>query len=177
MNKAQKAITIDELKEQFANNQFFYIADSSAMTVKDINQLRRICFEKGVSMKVYKNTLIKKALEENAEEKGYEPIYDVLKGQSTLFFSETANLPAKILKDFRDDKKIERPVLKAAYIDTDVFVGDDQIKPLTELKSKEDLLGEVIVLLQSPIKNVMGALQSGGNTVSGLLKALEEREG
>ena len=100
-----------------------------------------------------------------------------MKGQSTLIFSETANLPAKILKEFRKGDKSDnpKPALKAAYIDTDVYVGDDQIKPLAALKSKEDLIGDVMLLLQSPIKNVVGSLQSGGNTLSGLLKALEER--
>ncbi len=175
MNKELKTATIEELKEKFENNNFFYIADSSSMTVADISDFRRLCFQKGVNVKVYKNTLIKKALESFDENKGYAPLYDVLKGQSTILFAETAaNLPAKVLKEFRGDKG-EKPVLKAAYVDTDVYVGDDQIKPLAELKSKEDLLGEVVVLLQSPIKNLVGALQSGGNTLSGLLKALEDR--
>lgn len=177
MNKEQKTATIEELKDRFANNNFFYVADSSSMNVADISAFRRKCFEKGVSVKVYKNTLVKKALESFGEEKGYAPLYDVLKGQSTLIFSETANLPAKILKDFRDGDKSDnpKPALKAAYIDSDVYVGDDQIKPLAELKSKEDLIGDVIMLLQSPVKNVVGSLQSAGNTLSGLLKALEER--
>ncbi len=174
MTKDQKTATIEELKDKFANNNFFYIADSSSMTVADISDFRRKCFEKGVSVKVYKNTLIQKALETFEDSKGYAPLYDVLKGQSTLIFSETANLPAKILKDFRT-KDVEKPALKAAYIDSDVYVGDDQIQPLADLKSKEDLIGDVILLLQSPIKNVIGSLQSGGNTLSGLLKALEER--
>lgn len=176
MNKEQKTATIEELKEKFANNNFFYIADSSAMTVAKISDFRRACFEKGVSVKVYKNTLVQKALE-SFEGDQYAPLYDVLKGQSTLIFSETANLPAKIIKEFRKDDKSDnpKPALKAAYIDSDVYVGDDQIKPLSELKSKEDLIGDVILLLQSPIKNVIGSLQSGGNTLSGLLKALEER--
>ncbi len=177
MNKEQKTAMIEELKDKFANNNFFYIADSSSMTVADISDFRRACFEKGVSVKVYKNTLIKKALESFGEDKGYAPIYDVLKGQSTLIFAETANLPAKIIKEFRKDDKSDnpKPALKAAYIDSDVFVGDDQVKPLSELKSKEDLIGDIILLLESPIKNVIGSLQSGGNTISGLLKALEER--
>ena len=177
MNKEQKTATIEELKDRFANNNFFYIADSSYMTVGKISDFRRACYEKGVSVKVYKNTLVKKALESFEGDKGYAPLYDSLKGQSTFIFSETANLPAKILKEFRKGDKSDnpKPALKAAYIDSDVFVGDDQIKTLAELKSKEDLIGDVILLLQSPIKNVIGSLQSGGNTISGLLKALEER--
>ncbi len=177
MNKEQKTATIEELKGTFANNNFFYIADSSSMTVADISKFRRACFEKGVTVKVYKNTLIQKALESFEEDKGYAPLYDVLKGQSTLIVSETANLPAKILEEFRKGDKSDnpKPALKAAYIDSDVYVGDDQIKSLASLKSKEDLIGDVMLLLQSPIKNVLGSLQSGGNTLSGLLKALEER--
>lgn len=157
MNKEQKTATIEELKDKFANNNFFYVADSAGMTVEEISNFRRACFEKGVAVKVYKNTLIKKALE-SFEGDSYTPVYDVLKGQSTLIFSETANLPAKILKEFRKDDKSDnpKPTLKAAYIDSDVYVGDEQIKPLSELKSKEDLIGDVILLLQSPIKTLLG---------------------
>ncbi len=177
MTRDQKTNTIEELKEKFSNNNFFYVADSSAMTVAKINDFRRACYDKDITVKVYKNTLIQKALESFGEEKGFAPLYDTLKGQSTLLFSETANLPAKVLEEFRKGDKSDnpKPALKAAYIDSDVYVGDDQIKSLASLKSKEDLIGDVMLLLQSPIKNVVGSLQSGGNTISGLLKALEER--
>lgn len=173
MTKAQKTAVIEELKDRLADAPFFYLADASGMTVADVTDFRRACFEKGVQMKAVKNTLLKKAMESAGEEKGYEAIYGSLKGATSILFADTANAPAKVLKAFREDN--ERPLLKAAYIDTDVYVGDDQIKSLSELKSKEDLLGEVVTLLQSPAKNVISALKSGGSTIAGLVKALEER--
>lgn len=173
MNKEQKTAAIGELKEKFAKSPFFYIADSSTMNVANINKLRRLCFEKGIEMKVVKNTLIKKALEDEPASKGYKSLFDALHGPSTVLFSDNANAPAKLIKEFRKDG--EKPALKAAYIDSSVFMGDDQLDTLVALKSKEELLGEVIGLLQSPIKRVLGSLQSGGQTVAGLVKALQER--
>ncbi|MCH2084653.1 MAG: 50S ribosomal protein L10 [Saprospiraceae bacterium] len=175
MNKAEKTATIEALKEKFEENSFFYLTDSSTLTVEQVNNFRRKCFEADIQMKVIKNTLVKKALESAPEEKNYEKLFDALKGQTAILFTTTANAPAKVLKEFRKDH--EKPLLKAAYIDTAVFVGDDQIDALTKLKSKEDLIGEVITLLQSPAKNVISALNSGGATLSGLLKALEEKGG
>lgn len=173
MKREDKVTAIAELKETFSNNQFFYLADSSAMTVEQINALRRTCFEKGVQVKVVKNTLAIKALQALPEENGYEGLYEALKGPTTVMFAEHANVPAKVIKEFR--KKGKKPVLKAAYIDKDIFLGDDQLETLSSLKSKEDLIGEVLLLLESPIKNVMSQLNSGGTTITGLLKALEER--
>lgn len=175
MTKQEKTAVIQELSATLTDSKYFYVTDCSDLTVEKVNDLRRICFEKGVKLKVYKNTLIKKALEKAAEqnEKDYTPLYDVLKGASAIMFTETGNVPAKIIKEFREDN--EKPVLKAAFIESDVYVGDDQIDALSSLKSKEELIADVILLLESPIKNLMGSLQSGGNTVSGLLKALEER--
>lgn len=173
MTKAEKTATIEALKEKFSSTEFFYLTDSSTLTVDEVNKFRGLCYEKGIEMRVIKNTLARKALESLPEEKGYEGLYESLKGPTAVLFTEVANSPAKVLKEFR--KTAEKPVLKAAYIDTAVYVGDDQIDPLTKLKSKEDLLGEVITLLQSPAKNLISALQSGGATISGLLKALEER--
>ncbi len=173
MTKAEKTATIEALKEKFASSEFFYLTDSSTLTVAEVNDFRRLCFQKGIEMKVVKNTLVKKALEDAPEEKRYQDLYEALKGPTAILFTETANLPARVLKDYRENN--EKPVLKAAYIDSSVYVGDDQIETLSKLKSKEELIGEVIVLLQSPVKNVLGSLQSAGNTLSGLLKALEER--
>lgn len=173
MTKAEKTATIEALKEKFDKQDFFYLADASTLTVEQVNNFRRLCHEKGVEMKVVKNTLARKALEALPEERNYSNLFDALKGPTAILFTETANVPAKILKEFRETH--ERPLLKAAYIESDVFTGDDQIEPLAKLKSKEDLVGEVIGLLQSPVKNVLGSLQSGGNTLMGLLKALEER--
>lgn len=173
MTKAEKTAVIAELKEKFENNNFFYITDSSALTVDVINKFRGLCFEKEVEMRVVKNTLARKAMEALPEDRNYAEVFDVLKGPTTLLFGQTAKVPAEILKEFRKDH--EKPLLKAAYIETSVYKGDDQIDTLSKLKSKEDLVGEIVTLLQSPAKNVVSALQSGGNTLMGLLKALEER--
>mgnify|MGYP001399892759 CR=1 FL=1 len=174
MTKTEKAVNIESLKEKFEQTPFFYLTDSSTLTVHQVNKLRRLCFEAGVEMKVVKNTLARKAMESFPEGKRFADLYPALVGQTAILFTDTANLPAKLLKDFR--KTAPKPTLKAAYIDTDVYFGDDQIDALVSLKSKEDLIGEIIGLLQSPAKTVVGALQSGGTTIMGLLKTLEQRE-
>lgn len=171
MTKAEKTVVIEELKEKFSNSPFFYITDSSTLTVEQVTKLRGLFFEQGIEMKVVKNTLAQKALEAIGDQ--YEPLFKALKGPTALVFTEVANSPAKIIKEFR--KTHEKPVVKAAYIDTAIYIGDDELDALASIKSKEELVGEIITLLQSPIKNVIGSLQSGGNTLSGLLKALEER--
>ncbi len=173
MIKTEKASAIKQLKEKFSESQFFYVADSSALTVEAINKLRALCYEKGVEMKVVKNTLAIKALEQLDEGDKYTDLKAVLKGPSTILFADAANVPAKVIKEFR--KTHEKPILKAAYIDSDIYVGDDQVDSLAALKSRDELIGDVILLLQSPIKNVIGSLNSGGQTISGLLKALEQR--
>jgi len=173
MTREEKAAQIEELKNKFEASPYFYITDSSTMTVEQVNSLRGKCFEADIEMKVVKNTLAIKALESFPADLGYEALFNNLKGPSTLMFSDVANKPAKVIKEFR--KNSERPLLKAAYIETAIYEGDNQVDALAALKSKEDLLGEIVVLLQSPIKNVLGSLQSGGNTISGLLKALEQR--
>ncbi len=173
MNKVEKTQVISILTDKFANSSVFYLTDSSKLTVEQINKLRGICYEKDVEFKVIKNTLARLALEANSEDKGFEPLYEALKGPTAIMFSETGNLPAKIISEFRKD--YDRPILKAAYIDSAVYIGDDKLESLKNIKSKEELIGDIITLLQSPVKTVLGSLQSGGNTISGLLKALEER--
>ena len=173
MTRADKATAIEELKEKFSNSSFFYVTDSSTLTVEQVNKLRGLFYEKGIEMKVVKNTLVKKALENEPEEKGYAKVFEALKGPTALLFTDVANAPARVIEEFRKDN--ERPILKAAYIDTDVFLGDDQLKALASLKSKEELLGEIVGLLQSPAKNVVSALKSAGGTIAGILKTLEER--
>ncbi len=165
---------IDQLKEKFARASFFYFTDSSTLTVEQVNELRRKLFEVGVEMKVVKNTLAQKALEALDESKGVEPLYEVLKGPTAVMFTEVANAPARVIKEFRKDN--EKPVIKAAYIDSAIYLGDEQLEMLASLKSKEELLGDLIGLLQSPMRNLLGSLQSGQNTIMNLLKALEERE-
>ena len=174
MTRDQKTAVIEELKSKFENSQFFYVTDSSTLTVEKVNKLRGLLFEKGIEMRVVKNTLVKKALESFGEDRNYAPLYDSLAGPTALLFADVANAPARVLKEFRGDKE-EKPSIKSAYIDTDVFIGDDQLEALAKLKSKDELLGEVITLLQSPAKNLISALKSGQTTVTGLLKALEER--
>jgi len=160
-------------------NPFFYITDASGFTVAEVNAFRRTCFEKGVEYKVYKNTLIAKAFENLDAD--YSKLADgALKGFSGILFSkETSNLPAKVLLDFRkkQGKKEVRPVFKGAGIDSDVFLGEANLEVLATLKSKEELLGELIGLLQSPAKNLVSALQSGQNNITGVLKTLAERDG
>jgi len=173
MNKTDKTALIAELKDKFEGSQFFYITDSSTLTVEKTNQLRRKCFENNVEMRVLKNTLVQKALEQIGAEDKYAEIIENLKGPTAVMFTDKSNLPAKLIKDFRGQD--ERPLVKAAYIEGDVFVGDDQLATLAALKSKEELVGEIIALLQSPIKNVVGALQSSGHKLSGLLKTLGDR--
>ena len=174
MTRQEKAAAIELLQNKLEDNQYFYLMDTSAMTVAEVTALRRICHEKGVEMKVVKNTLAQKAMETFPEERNYGAIFDNLKGTTAIMFTETANAPARVVKDFRG-KDGERPILKAAYIETAIFLGDEQLDALSKLKSKEELLGEIVGLLQSPAKNVISALKSGGSTIAGLVKALEER--
>lgn len=173
MKKQDKSIIIEELTQKFADSNFFYIADSSELNVDQINQFRGLCYEKGIEMRVVKNTLIKKALEAASTDGAYDELYGSLKGPTSLMFSDVANAPAKIMEEFR--KKNDKPVLKAAYIDSGIYLGDDAMKTLAALKSKEELIGEIVALLQSPAKNVISALKSSGSTIAGLVKTLQER--
>jgi large subunit ribosomal protein L10 len=171
MNKEEKHELVLALTEQMKEYGNFYITDTSNLTVAKINTIRRKCFESDITMKVAKNSLIKKAME--AAGGDYTEMYDVLKGSSSILFSKSATAPAKLIKALR--KQSDKPLLKAAYIDSAIFVGDDQIDALIKLKSKEQLIGEIIGLLQSPAKNVISALQSGGNILAGVVKTLQER--
>jgi large subunit ribosomal protein L10 len=174
MTREEKAQIIEELSGKFANNPHFYITDATGFTVAQVNNFRRLCYKSGIEYKVYKNTLIRKALEKQ-EGTDFSPLFKALHGFSGVMFSkESGNLPAKVIKEFR--AKLEgKPVLKAASINSDLFVGDENLTMLSELKSKNELIGDVIALLQSPAKNVLSALLSGKSTVAGLVKALEER--
>lgn len=178
MTRDEKKVIIDGLTEKFKENPFFYITDASGFSVAQINAFRRTCFERGVEYKVYKNTLIQKALE-NLDSDYSKLSAEALKGFSGIIFSkETSNLPAKVLLDFRKKlgKKEVRPLFKGAGIDSDVFIGEANLEVLASLKSREELLGDLISLLQSPAKNLVSALQSGQNNITGVLKTLAERE-
>jgi len=171
MRKEEKQAIVQALAEQIKSYGSFYITDTADLSVAKVNNIRRKGHEQGIAIQVVKNTLIGKAL--IAAGIDSEELRGVLKGASTMMFSETGNAPAKLIKQLR--REGDKPLLKAAYIQETAFVGDDQLNALVSLKSKEELVADVIALLQSPMKNVISALQSGGNTVTGLLKTLEER--
>lgn len=175
MNRTEKAEIIEKLAEKFANTDYFYIADAAGMSVAETNTFRRMCYDKGVEYLVVKNTFIKKALEK--QEVDFSGFDEVLKGFSGVLFSpEVGNAPAKIIKEYR--KKHgggELPIMKGASIDTDLFIGDKQLETLSSLKSKDELIGDVINLLQSPANNVVSALTGSSNKLAGLVKTLSER--
>ena len=172
MTREEKNAIIDTLTEQINSRGHIYLADISTMNAGDTSDLRRKCFEKDIKLIVVKNTLLKKALEK--AERDYSELFDVLKNPTSIMLTDVANLPAKLIKDFR--KSHEKPVLKAAYVEESVYIGDEQLDILASLKSKEELIGDIIMLLQSPVKNVMSALQSGNNILTGVLKTLGEKE-
>ena len=174
MTKQEKNDVIELLKGKFSQYNNFYVTDTESLSVAQVSKLRRVCFNKQVEMKVAKNTLIKKALESINNER-FSNVYDSLHGVTALLFSDNPKEPALIISNFRKERgDMEKPVLKAAFIDGDIYTGDNQLKSLTTLKSKNDLIGEIIGLLQSPAKNVISALNAG-NKLAGLVKALEER--
>lgn len=174
MTREEKEIIVNELSEKFANTNYFYITDASTMSVASINQFRRLCFDRGLEYKVYKNSLIQKAL--GTLDADTAALEGILKGASGILFStESGNAPAKLLKDFRK-KGNPLPLLKGAYIDAGLYIGDEQLDALTKIKSKDELIGDVISLLQSPAKNVISALQSSGGKLAGILKTLSEKE-
>lgn len=171
MRKEEKHEVVLALAEQMKEYGNFYITDTSDLTVAKVNAIRRKCFENDIVIQVAKNTLIRKAME--AVGGDFEPLYDVLKGSSSVMFSKSGNAPAKLIKQLR--KAGDKPVLKAAYIDSSIFIGDNQLDTLVNLKSKEELVADIIALLQSPAKNVLSGLQSGGNKLAGIVKTLQER--
>jgi large subunit ribosomal protein L10 len=171
MTKEEKIDLVAALTEQIKENGNFYVTDTSNLSVAKVNDIRRKCFEADIIMQVTKNSLIKKAMEAIGSD--YTQMEGALKGTSSLLFSKSGSAPAKLIKQLR--KKGEKPILKAAYIDSAIFVGDNQLDTLINLKTKEQLVGEIIGLLQSPAKNVVSALQSGGNIIAGVVKTLQER--
>ncbi|MFT6501767.1 MAG: large subunit ribosomal protein L10 [Crocinitomicaceae bacterium] len=172
MTREEKAKYVDDLAVQLADNNVIYLADTAELTVEAINSLRRKAFNANVSMRVVKNTLLEKAMDK-VESKDFSELKVTLSGATSIMFSEVGNAPAKLIKDFR--KKADKPLLKGAWIDEGVYVGDDQLQILADIKSKEELLGDIIGLLQSPAKNVISGLKNAGGTIAGLLKTLEER--
>ena len=171
MTREEKSQVIEQLTAQLTENPTIYLADISGLDAGNTSNLRRACFKAGVKLSVVKNTLLAKAME--SSDKDFGDLTETLKGNTSLMFAEVANAPAKVIKEFR--KKSEKPVLKGAYVEESVYVGDDQLDALVDIKSKEELIGEIIGLLQSPAKNVISALKSGGGTIAGIVKTLSER--
>lgn len=171
MIKEDKNQLLDALTEQLKASETVYLADISDLDAEKTSKLRRLCFRRDVKLMVVKNTLLRLAMERS--EKDFTGLYDVLKGHTSLMFSENSNTPARLIQEFR--RESNRPVLKGAYVQEMVFVGDDKLDTLVSLKSKNEMLGDIISTLQSPMRNVLGALQSGGHILSGVLKTLSEK--
>ena len=172
MRREDKNKIIEEITGKISNSSHIYLADTSELNAAETSDLRRACFNKDIELVVVKNTLLEKALEKS--EGDYEELKQVLHGPTSVMFCETGNVPAKLIKEFR--KKHERPVLKAAFVEESVYIGDEQLEALANIKSKEELIGDIILLLQSPMKNVISSLQSGANKITGILKTLSEKE-
>lgn len=172
MTREEKSQVIQDLTATLAETNTLYLADISGLDAQTTSNLRRASFKAGVKLSVVKNTLLAKAME--ASDKDFGDLPSVLKGNTSMMIAETANAPAKLIKEFRKKSK-DRPLLKGAFAEESIYIGDDQLDALVDIKSREELIGEIIGLLQSPAKNVVSALQSGGQTLSGLVKTLSER--
>lgn len=173
MKKEDKSTLIKELEATIAAYQHLYLADIGGLNAEETSNLRKQCFSKDIKLVVVKNTLLKKAFENSSID--YTELFDTLKGETSLMLSNIGNEPAKVIKDFSKKNKAKKPVLKAAYVEESIYLGANSLEDLINIKSKNELLGELIGLLQSPAKNVVSALQSGGNTIHGVLKTLGER--
>lgn len=172
MNKKEKNQLIDVLNKMLEENKNFYLADISGLTAEQSSSLRRMCYKQNVSIQVVKNTLLKKAFDNNAT--NFDQLDDVLKGNTSLMFSDSPKAPAKVITDFR--KKSEKPILKAAHIENEFYIGDNNLSILEKLKTKNELIADIIMLLQSPAKNVVSSLQSSSSILSGIVKTLAERK-
>lgn len=172
MNREEKAQYIDELTAELKEAGIFYLADTSQLSVAKINDLRARCFKNNVSLRVIKNTLLAKAIE-RIEDRDLSELKKALSGPTAIMYAEVGNAPAKIIKDFR--KKAERPILKAAYVEETIYIGDENLDVLVDIKSKDELIGDIISLLQSPAKNVISGLKGQGGKIVGILKTLSER--
>ena len=172
MNKQEKNEFIDVLNNMLEENKNFYLADISGLTAEESSSLRSLCYKQNVNLQVVKNTLLKKAFEKNTVD--FSQLNDVLKGNTSIMFADEAKAPASVIKTFR--KKSDKPLLKAAHIEEEFYIGDNNLSLLAQLKSKNELIGDIITLLQSPAKNVISSLQSSSNKLSGIVKALSERQ-
>lgn len=173
MNKKEKNEMIAVLDGMLTDNTNFYLADISGMTAGQNSALRRLCFKRNVSLQVVKNTLLKKAFDKNNAD--FTELYGVLVGNTSIMQADQASTPAKVIKEFRS-KQSEKPILKAAFLEDSLYIGDENLSALADLKSKDELIGDIITLLQSPAKNVITSLQSGGNKLAGIIQTLSEKE-
>lgn len=173
MNKKEKNEMIAVLDGMLNDNTNFYLADISGMTAGQNSALRRLCFKRNVSLQVVKNTLLKKAFEKNNSD--FSELYSVLVGNTSIMQADQASTPAKVIKEFRS-KQSEKPILKAAFLEDSLYIGDENLSSLADLKSKDELIGDIITLLQSPAKNVISSLQSGGNKLAGIIQTLSNKE-
>jgi large subunit ribosomal protein L10 len=171
MTREEKSQVIEELTAQLADNQHIYLTDISGLNAGTTSELRRACFKANVKLAVIKNTLLEKAME--ASDKDFGDLPSVLKGNTSVMYSETGNAPAKIIKAFR--KKSDKPLLKGAFIEEAIYIGDEQLDALVDIKSREELIGDIVGLLQSPAKNVISALKSSGGKLAGIVKTLSEK--
>ena len=170
MRKEDKGVIIGQIADTVKQYGHFYLVDTTAMDAASTSDLRRKCFKAGIKLVVVKNSLLHKALM-SFEDVDFSPLFDSLKGTTSVMFCETANVPAKLLKEFKDGV----PTLKAAYAEEGFYVGEDQLDALAPIKSKNEVIADIVALLQSPAKNIISALQSGGNTIHGVLQTLGER--
>lgn len=171
MTKKEKDTLISEITDLLTNNNVIYITDIEGLNAAQTSQLRRLCFNRNIQLRVVKNTLLKKAMEKSG--KNFGELFPTLKGMTSLMIAESGNIPARLIIEVR--KKSDKPILKGAYVEEAIFVGDNQLKVLENLKSREELIGDIILLLQSPVKNLVSALNSGAQTIAGLIKTLEQR--
>ncbi len=172
MRREEKNAIIDSLAEKLKEYSHFYLTDTAQLNAADTSDLRRKCFENDVKLIVVKNTLLKRALE--MSEGNFEELFPVLKGTTSIMFAQAGNSPARLIKEFR--KQHDKPLLKGAYVQESVYIGDNMLDALVSVKTKKELIGDIIILLQSPVKNVISALQSGGNKIHGVLETLSKRE-
>ena len=173
MTREEKSQVIENLTTVLNDNNIIYLADISGLNAEHTSDLRRACFKQNVKLSVVKNTLLFKAMEK--VDKDFGELADVLKGNTSIMISDTGNAPAKVIKSFRSKAKSDKPILKGAFVEEAIYIGNEQLDNLVNIKSKEELIGDIITLLQSPAKNVISALQSGGGKLSGILKTLADK--
>lgn len=174
MTREEKNQAIETLSEKLRENPNFYITNIENLNSETTSNLRRMCFNKDIQLLVVKNALLKKAMEKS--DRDFEELFDILKGHTSVMFTEVGNAPAKLIKEFRKKFKSDKPLLKGAFVEESTYIGENQLDILENIKSKNELIADVIALLQSPAKNVVSALQSGGQTLTGILQTLSEKE-